>query len=173
MPIKRTKGWKAIEKLADRRAIRTALLKNIGKANLIAAEIIRRRMILGIRNQRQEWPSLAPSTVAKKAREGGSSLTLIDKGEMFRAITVKKIGKIAAFVGIPRGVKSKKGKGAGAPIALYAAVHEFGAIIKRGTTIIKIPQRSWAAPAEAESRDDVNKVYTRFTANAIREVLGV
>ena len=171
MPIKRNKRWKALVKMADKKTVRKAMSKHLSIANLQAAEIIRRAIILGIRNQRKEWPALKPSTIAAKKKSGGSSLTLIDKGEMFRAITTKKIGKLAAFVGIPRGVKAKKGNAAGTPIALYGAVHEFGAMIKRGSTVIKIPKRSFIEPAIKETEKDVNKLYVKATENAIREVL--
>lgn len=165
-------GFEPFERAAKTNVLKKALLKTISDANFRAGEVLRRKIILGIRKQRPEWPALSPFTVKKKKELGQSSLTLIADAEMFKAITTLKIGKLAAFVGVPAGIPKKKGESAGIPIATYAALHEFGGIVKRGNTVVRIPKRSWAAPSIPEAAPGMQRVYAEGLRETINKVLG-
>ena len=50
----------------------------------------------------------------------------------------------------------------------YGPVHEFGASIRRGSGVIRIPRRAWLGPALTSSRKKVLKVYNNALGKLYR-----
>lgn len=145
--------WGKISRFLNQGALSAAVGRHFGDAVAKNAQLLRRNIVLGIRNQRAEWPPIQAETIRRK----GSSKILIDSGEMMRSVGTRRLHEFVWFVGIPRGARAGRKRRGRARIAEYAARHEFGMVVRgrtgRGRTsgTVRILKRPFIAPAVAES----------------------
>lgn len=158
--------WNKLSRLLDRTLLGDAVESAFGEAIGKNSELLRRNIVVGIRNQRPEWPDIQEATKRRK----GSSKILIDSGEMMGAVRTKQLTKVSAFVGIPAGVRNKRRKGGRMTIAEYGAKHEFGMAVKSGGGA-RIVKRQFIKPAYDESFKPMEENFFAAGKKAITDVL--
>ncbi len=95
-------------------------LKDEGK---FFAKHLKKNLLKGGAPSGQPFEKLKKSTLdTRKLRGVRGRRPLIARGDMLKAITVKKAGTLAVFIGIPRGAKGRDGRS----LAKIGATHELG-----------------------------------------------
>lgn len=94
--VKLVGRWRELKALLNPRDFIKRLERNVGKATALNARLVAREMRQTIK--RGVSPRNAPLTVALK----GSSKTLVDRGELFKAITGRKVSWDRGFAGVMR-----------------------------------------------------------------------
>jgi len=114
--------------------------KETRKAGIIAADAVKKY----IRSQPPSWPPLKAATIRRK----GSSMMLIDHGDLINSITHQVLTRESVFVGVLKTAQRKSGK---TPLVNIARVHEYGfygmVTSKTGKSyLLHIPARSFLRP---------------------------
>lgn len=156
--------WHKIRNFTNPVIMKEILDAEFSSASRKSAQLVRRNIVLGIRNQRKEWKPLAPSTLARKSPK---TKILIDTGEMMRSISVIEINPTLHFIGIPKGKSNRKKKGRpSVKIVEYARVHEFGEATREGGGA-KVVKRPFINPGFEESLGDIVGNYNRAAQLAV------
>jgi len=160
--------WGRLLRVTNPVLLARAIEAGFSSANARNAQLLRRNIVLGIRNQRREWPKLAPATIKRKR----SSKILIDRGDMIGAVTTIPVTRLSTFVGIPKGKRPKRGKRRGRiRIADYAAKHEKGIVVKNAKGGVRFIRRPFIEPAFNESLKDMVDNYDEAGRDVIRGLL--
>ena len=157
--------WDKLGRLLNEALVKTEFLGEMSGAVKTNAQLLRRNIVLGIRNQRAEWPPIQEATKRRK----GSAKILIDSGDMVKAVVTIEMDKYRYFVGIPEGKTGGRGKKA--KIAQYASYHEFGMYVKSGGGV-KLIKRQFIQPAFDESMEDMVENYTNAARTGVLKLIG-
>ena len=98
--FKLTPGFKKLESLLKPSRFQADLNRNIGKALQLNGQVAVRAVRKTIQG------SVAPANAGLTTFIKGSSKPLVDNGDLFKAITSKKVGPLAMFVGVLRSNRS-------------------------------------------------------------------
>jgi hypothetical protein len=94
MALRKDEGWKRYAKALDPKRFKAALRRNMRKASILNGKIVEAAIRSAIRGGGFE--KNAALTVMIK----GSSKPLVDRGELFKAITSVVIGDAKVFIGV-------------------------------------------------------------------------
>jgi len=151
-----TGRWQEFEN--DMVRLKANILAKLKLATLQNAEITKKGVVKHLQNQDLGWNKLNKKYLARKKKQGLSTVTLIATSQLMQSITTQSSSnKMSAFVGVLRTAKRRGGGKA----VLIAAIHEFGS--KRR----KIPARPLFRPTLQEVKPQIANRYRE----ALNEVL--
>ncbi len=136
-------------------AIPVVMNKKIERTIFIIGEDVRRSMLNGIANNRFNLKENKKSTKKRK----GSSLPLVDKGDLFGSIITKHVDDSAVFIGVLRQSRNRKNES----LANIFEIHTLG--LKQNG--IKMPVRDAITPALKENEENMNSKMSELVSDLI------